>query len=344
MLQRFLLIWLVLLSLIAFYWPGLVAWCGAGPAAWDPFLATRNTVVGLRAEPYDTWFSARLLSCLFAATMLVIGSMLPRDEVRQVARDWPRVLGGTLVQYATMPTLAYFIARLYQLEGAWLVGVVMAGCVPGAMASNVLTLIARGNVSYSVSLTTSATLLSPICVPLAMHFWLSKSLDFPTAQVSWNLWWMVVAPVVAGHLASRALPGWQSAAQRYGPTIANLVILWIIAVVVGVNRGRLAELDRVLPAALLTLNGLGYLAGWFAGGALRLDSPMRRALTIEIGTQNAGLGAALALSLFADNRVAIPAAVYTFGCMATGTALAQFWAIRSGRAESERGDSSDGPD
>ncbi len=49
-----------------------------------------------------------------------------------------------------------------------MVGVVMVGCVPGAMASNVLTLAARGNVSYSLSLTTSATLLSPILVPLVL--------------------------------------------------------------------------------------------------------------------------------------------------------------------------------
>ena len=61
------------------------------------------------------------------------------------------MLAGTVVQYVSMPVLAYGVGRLFGLEGPWMIGIVMVGCVPGAMASNVLTLIARGNVSYSVS-------------------------------------------------------------------------------------------------------------------------------------------------------------------------------------------------
>ena len=64
--------------------------------------------------------------------------------------------GNTLIQYTAMPLAAYGVGRLLGLDGPLLIGVVMVGCVPGAMASNVLTLIARGNVSYSLSLTTMA--------------------------------------------------------------------------------------------------------------------------------------------------------------------------------------------
>ncbi len=131
MLERFLLLWLILLSLLAYGWPDWL------PGLWDPFVGT-----------------APGLAYLFAVTMLAIGSLLPHDEIRQVLRRWPTVLGGTAIRYASMPLLAYGLGRLFGLEGPWMVGVVMVGCVPGAMASNVLTLMARGNVSYSVSLTT----------------------------------------------------------------------------------------------------------------------------------------------------------------------------------------------
>ncbi len=145
MFERLLLLWLVLICLLAYFWP-----VGLGDDA-NPFIA---------ADPYKAY--------VFAVTMLAIGSLLPRDEVRQVANRWPMVLGGTAVQYAAMPLLAYGFARLAGLEGGWLIGVVMVGAVPGAMASNVLTLAARGNVSYSVSLTASATLLSPLVVPFLL--------------------------------------------------------------------------------------------------------------------------------------------------------------------------------
>lgn len=319
-LERLLLLWLTLLSAAAYFWTD---WLGRPPGsdALDPFLASKGG-----------------LSYLIAVTMFAIGSLLPRDEVRQVFRRWPTVLGGTALQYASMPLLAYGLGRLFGLEGPWMIGIIMVGCVPGAMASNVLTLVARGNVSYSVSLTTSATLLSPLIVPAALWLALRERVDFPTQQVAVRLCWMVVLPVLGGHALSRVLPAWEAIAKRIGAIVANLTILWIIAVVVAANRANLAQLDRKLLLALAAVNAGGYLAGFFGGSLLRLTDPMRRALTLEVGMQNAGLGAALATDLFRDQpAVALPAALYTFGCMFTGTVLARVWAERDRRREQSAG-------
>ena len=308
-LERFLLVWLTLFGLLAYFWSGWL------PGVADPFTST-----------------AGQLNYLFAVTMFAIGSILPRDEIEQVARRWPTVLGGTAIQYAAMPLLAYGFGRLFGFERELMVGVVMVGCVPGAMASNVLTLVARGNVSYSLSLTTSATLLSPLVVPLVLWLALRQWVSFPAGQVTWKLCWMVVLPVVAGHLLSRRFAWWYAWARRVGPIIANLTILWIIAVVVAVNRDKLPRLDLWLPLALLLVNLCGYLAGFVGSFALRLPDPMRRALTLEIGMQNAGLGTVLAMDLFGKTSASsIPPAIYTFGCMFTGTLLARLWAERGAR-------------
>ena len=304
MLERLLLVWLTLLSLLAYCWTDWL------PGVWDPFTGT-----------------APGLNYLFAVTMLAIGALLPNDEIRQVMRRWPTVLGGTAIQYVSMPILAYFLARLWGLQGAAFAGVMMAGCVPGAMASNVLTLVARGNVSYSVSLTTSATLLSPLLAPLALKLALGQWIPFPALDMAWKLCWMVVLPVVAGHLLSRQYSAWQAGAQRVGAVIANLTILWIIAVVVAKNRDNLAQLDVPLLLALLGLNLGGYLAGTIGSFLLRLPVASRRALTLEVGMQNAGLGTVLAMDVFAgEPATAIAPALYTFGCMFTGTILARLWA------------------
>jgi predicted Na+-dependent transporter len=85
---------------------------------------------------------------------------------------------------------------------------------------------------------------------------------------------------------------------------------------------------------LLALNVGGYLAGAVGGRLLRLSSPMRRALILEIGMQNAGLGATLAVELFGKNCAeAIAPAVYAFGCMLTGTVLVRLWAEFGGPKE-----------
>lgn len=318
MLERFLFFWLILLCLIAFFWPEVLAltglaWPALAQTGFDPFLA-----------------SGPGLDALFAVTMLAVGSLLPRDEVEQVFRRGWTVLGGTAVQYSAMPALAYFLGQAFGFEGPLFVGIVLVGCVPGAMASNVLTLVAKGNTSYSVSLTTSATILSPILVPLTLSLALrGTQVRFPWEETLLKLSWMVVLPVVAGHVLSRTSEAWSKGARRVGCVVANLTILWIIAVVVAKNRDNLMQMEPMLFLALLCVNLLGYAAGFLGGKLMRLPAAMRRALTLEVGMQNAGLGTVLAMGLFADDpETSIAPAMYTFGCMFTGTILAKWWSGR----------------
>jgi bile acid:Na+ symporter, BASS family len=308
--QRTLLFWLTVCSVAAFFWQEM-----AGAGSLDPFLKTASAI------PYQ-----------FAVTMFCIGCLLPRKEVDELATRWPTVLGGTAIQYLSMPLLAWGIATALGLQGPYLVGVIVVGCVPGAMASNVLTLAARGNVSYSVSLTTMATILSPFIVPFVLKLTLSQQQDVPTQKIMIALLWQVVGPVIAGHIICRAASGFAQFMRGLGPIVANGTIVWIIAVVVAQNRENLATVfdsggaALSLAVGLLALNILGYLAGFGGGAALGLPDGMRRALTIEIGMQNAGLGTSLVQQFFKDEpAAALPPALYTFGCMLTGTLLAQWW-------------------
>ena len=315
LLRRNLLLWLIAFSTLAYVWTHIGQQVGI---TFDPFAASK---------PY--------LPALIAITMFSIGSLLPRDEVNNVFTHWPLVLAGTTVQYTTMPLLAYLVGRIWNFEGDQLVGVVLVGCVPGAMASNVLTMNAGGNTSYSVSLTTAATILSPLIVPLALRITLVSN-DMMSVDALWHSSYLllltVVLPVVTGHLLTRFVSAFAACAKAWSTIIVNLVILWIIAVVVGLNRDRLAGTDFPLWTALFVLNILGYLAGYSSGWLFRMHAPMRRALTLEVGMQNAGLGATLATQLFPDrNATAIAPALYTFGCMLTGTVLAQTWTTFSNR-------------
>ena len=86
------------------------------------------------------------------------------------------------------------------------------------------------------------------------------------------------------------------------------------------------NVGAILVLALFVINVVGYVAGYAVGLVSRLPERFRRALTLEVGMQNAGLGTALAASLYgADTVATIPTAAYTFGCMLTGTILAVWW-------------------
>lgn len=318
LLERGLILWLCLSSLLAFFWTTLL-----GASVPDIFVLSKPTI-----------------SYQVALIMFAVGCLLPRDEIATVLKKWPTVLAGTALQYTVMPLLALSFALLFSVDRATFIGVMIVGCVPGAMASNVLTMIARGNVSYSVSLTTMATLLSPLVVPLTLSLALSHSgISLDVVATFKALVLTVVLPVITGHLLCRSSPRFAGWMKTLGPIIANVVILFLIAVVVGLNRDRLGGATAWLMLILLMINVLGYLTGYSGGALLGLPEGKRRALTIEIGMQNAGVGTALAVQLFKDQPEAtIPTALYTFGCMLTGSMLAWWWSrSRSSTTDGERG-------
>ncbi len=100
----------------------------------------------------------------------------------------------------------------------------------------------------------------------------------------------------------------------------------MIATAVALKRNDLREFPVHVVIPLLFVNLLGYMAGYLFGRLGRLSDPMRRALTLEVGMQNAGAGTVLATQLFGeDSEAIIPCVLYTFGCMLTGTMLATVW-------------------
>jgi BASS family bile acid:Na+ symporter len=158
----------------------------------------------------------------------------------------------------------------------------------------------------------------------------SQTVEIQFWKTSRMLLLTVVGPVVGGYLLHRRFPQSEAYARAIGSTVANLSILWIIAAVVGRNRESLMQFQHAVFIALLLVNLGGYTIGYAGGWLLGLPSGMRRALTLEVGMQNAGLGATLATQLFPDRAaIAIAPAMYTFGCMLTGTMLARIWATFS---------------
>ncbi|RMF40964.1 MAG: bile acid:sodium symporter family protein [Planctomycetota bacterium] len=304
-----LLFWLVGTSALAWGWP----------------------ILGMRGDPFHlpSWGLWGLVSL----TMLSLGATIDATELRELRTRPAAVLLGVCVQCTWMPLLAWSVVQVLQLDGPIAGGVILVGCVPGAMASNVLTLLSGGNVSYSISLTTVATLLSPVTVPLLLTVLAHVSAGDSLVDhwgISRTLTATVVFPVVLGYIVKERFAAVRRIARVWAPRAAALALLWIIASVVADNRDRLAQVEWTMLSGLLMVNLFGYAGGWGAGWLSGLPLPMRKALTLEIGMQNAGLGTALAGALYgAGSAAQIPTAAYTFGCMLTGTVLAGWWNHRA---------------
>lgn len=266
----------------------------------------------------------------FALTMLAVGTLVRPEQVKASARAPLRPVMGLAGQYTIMPLTAGAISLLFE-EPVVRTGIVLVGCMPGAMASNVMTVLVRGDLILSVTMTTLATLLCPLVIAVWLPLLADTRMNVPVGAMAWNATWMVVLPVAAGV----ALRAWRNELSRRwdrGATfIASAAIVLIILVVVAANRERLASLGPELALAMVGLNLAAYALAFLVGTALGWPAVQRRTLVIEVGMQNAGLGSVLALAHLGEAG-AVPSAFYTALCVVTA-ALAIPLAARRGDAD-----------
>jgi BASS family bile acid:Na+ symporter len=251
----------------------------------------------------------------FAVAMFLLGTLVLPEQLRAFARSPSRVLAGLACQYTIMPLTAAAVALFFD-DPLVRAGIVLVGCMPGAMASNVMTLLFRGDLVLSVTLTTLATLLSPLVLAVWLPLFSSARLRLPVGPLVWNATWMVVLPVAAG-IAARAFgrrppPGWEA----FATAAASASIVLIVLVVVASNRESLAVLGPALGLAMLGLNLVAYGLALLAAAFLRWPPAQRRTLVIEVGMQNAGMGSVLALAHLGQAG-AVPSAFYTALCVVT---------------------------
>ena len=263
----------------------------------------------------------------FAATMFALGVVLEPEELRDTLREPQRIGLGVLTQYTVMPLLGFMAALLLPLSPELAVGFVIVACAPGAMASNVIVYLAGGAVAYSVSLTTVATFLSPILTPALVKLLGGVFLKIEFWPMMQTILLTVLAPLLGGMALRQALGNRALEARAVAPAIAAIAIVIICGYAVAANQASIASMGPLVMLAVVAVNGLGYLAGWWLARLYRFDYRHRLALAIEIGMQNAGLGVALALKHF-SSETALPGALFPVWCILTAAGASSYWRRR----------------
>ncbi len=267
-------------------------------------------------KKYNLWF--------FALTMFGIGAVLRPSDFREIGRRPWIVLLGTAAQFTFMPLGAFVCAKLLRLPDDLAVGLIIAGCAPGAMSSNVMSYIAKADTAYSVSLTTVSTLLCPIVTPLLTKVLAGAILPVPFWAMAVDILWMVIVPLGAGFAVRALFPRTIERIQEIFPAISVTFIIFVCSYVIAGNRDRILQITVAAAAGVALLNVWGLWAGYQTARLFKLSIPQRRTLSIEIGMQNAGLGTALAIEHFGP-RAAVPTALFVFVCIITASILVELW-------------------
>ncbi|MEO8482462.1 MAG: bile acid:sodium symporter family protein [Acidobacteriota bacterium] len=272
-----------------------------------------------------------LVPILIQIIMFGMGTTLGLNDFARVGRTpWPALVGIGL-QFLIMPSLAALLAWAFGFTGALAAGIILIGAAPGGVASNVITYLSGGNVALSVSLTAVSTVLSPFLTPLAMTVLAGTYIQIDAAAMMWSIMQLIILPIVAGFVVNHLLRSYAHWRDRLLPIVSMGAICLVLAIMTAAARDRLLAAALSLLVLVILHNTGGYLLGYWGSRAAGLKEAEARTVCIEVGMQNAGMAAGLAVSVLHSPEAGLAATAFGTVMNVSGALLASYWRGRPAR-------------
>jgi len=264
------------------------------------------------------------IDLFFGLTMFGIGCLLSAKDFKPILEKPKLIFIGTAAQFLIMPFLAFCIIKFLKLDPVLAVGLILAAAVPDAMAAGVMSYLAQADVAFSVALTTTTTLISPVVTPALTYFLGRQYIPIQFWPMFKSIIMMVIFPLFLGLWVQHKFHKITSKIKPGFPALSTLFIAFICGLVVALNKQALDKVSPIIFIAVILLNVLGLLFGYLAGKGFKFSLPQRRTLAINVGMQNAGMGAVLAIKHISD-QAAIPNALFATWCIISAAILAGIW-------------------
>ena len=251
--------------------------------------------------------------------MFLLGIDLDRKAFANVAKQPKAVMLGMMGQIVLLPLIAFAVACALKLPPIYFMGLVLVACCPGGSSSNVFSMLAKGDVALSVTLTALSSIITLFTLPLIMGVvadYVSSTnehdIQLPVGKLFMQNIVMLFVPLLAGSLFRKVKPNAAAKVARVLGKLAFPALMTLAAVFFLQYSSEIADNFAVLGAsgALLIL-----LAMLCSGGLSRMSGAgkaVRRTIVIEVGMQNAAQAIAIASSpfIFNSGEMALPAIIY----------------------------------
>lgn len=251
--------------------------------------------------------------------MFQLGIELDLSSFKEIVKHPKAVATGLVGQLVVLPVIAFAVAVAFNLPAVAFIGLLLVACCPGGSSSNVFSMLAKGNVALSVTLTALSSVLTLVTIPVIIEFvtrFVSLKdeivISLPVGRLLMQNIVLVFLPMILGTGFKRCVP---ALAKRVGLVLGRLAFpaLMLLAGIFFIQYakeiiGNIGVLG--LSCATLILAAMG--CGTLLARMFRLDKSSKRTIVIEVGMQNAAQAIAMAVSpqVFNNGEMAIPAIVY----------------------------------
>ena len=251
--------------------------------------------------------------------MFLLGTELNKEAFVNVTRNPKAVLLGVAGQIVLLPAIAFILAWLLDMPPVYFMGLVLIACCPGGSSSNVFSMLAKGDVALSVTLTAVSSIVTlftlPVIMELTSHIVSHNagiSIELPVGKLFVQNIVLLFVPLMVGWFFRRWKPIQASQVSKVlnklaFPALMTLALLFFLQ-----YTQEIIDNFRLIGMAC----GLLILASMACSSLLsrigRLTQAARRTIVIEVGMQNAAQAIAIAVSpfIFNSGEVAIPAIIY----------------------------------
>ena len=267
---------------------------------------------------------AYLITPALGIIMLGMGITLTGADFKRVFLRPQDVAVGFMAQYGIMPFTGFALAKVLGLESLIAAGVVLVGSCPGGTASNVITYLARADVALSVTMTSVSTIFSPILTPLFTYLLAGQWIPVPVLRLFISTFEIILIPVALGLGIRSLFKERVKTAIEILPMVSSVTIIFIVGVIVASNAEAIGKVGLKTGLAVILHNIVGLTLGFYFARLFGLEVFKARAVSIEVGMQNSGLGVALATAHFGA-LAALPSAMFSVWHNISGSALAWWW-------------------
>tara|TARA_B100001105_G_scaffold252585_1_gene244491 strand:- start:1020 stop:1937 length:918 start_codon:yes stop_codon:yes gene_type:complete len=276
--------------------------------------------------------SLQILNAVLAIVMFSIAIDLTPGDFKRLLKAPKSLLVGLFSQFIVLPVVTFVMLLIAQPRPSIALGLIVVAACPGGNISNFITHRAGGNSALSVSMTAIATVGAIILTPFNIALWgnlyeptreILRSTSIDPLQVAITVGLMLVLPLVLGITLNVMRPDLTSKINRPLQWLSMAIFTAFIALALGANWDFFLQFVGAVFALVFIHNALALLSGYLTASIFRLSAFDRRAVTIETGIQNSGLGLVLIFAFFQGlGGMAVVAAAWGIWHAISGIALA----------------------
>lgn len=251
--------------------------------------------------------------------MFLLGTELNRKAFVNIIRNPKAVIIGMTGQIILLPAIAFTIAWLLDMPPVYFMGLVLVACCPGGSSSNVFSMLARGDVALSITLTATSSIITMFTLPLIMGLtsqFVSQSagidIELPIGKLLMQNIVLLFVPLLAGWLFSHLKPQLAARVNKILGKIAFPALMALALLFFVQYTQEIIDNFRLTGIACVLLITASMLCSSLLSRSGRLNDGQRRTIVIEVGMQNAAQAIAIATSpfIFDSGEMAIPAIIY----------------------------------